>query len=295
MNFTHLEYAIAVAKTGSIRKASQKLLVSQPYLSSMIKNLEAELGYKLFERSAAGIMLTPEGRLFMKSAEKIIGELDKIRKISSKEDDSLTIASYYAADIMNCYMEFRRTHSAVASDRFKEMGCQEVIDSVESGSSKLGFIFFGEEKIEKYSRLIEEAGLKGKDLFAPIELMVVMSKHHPLAKKESISHEELRTTPYVLYDDQSSVLYLDVLGIADNPNLLMVSDRGGYFDALRSGNYIALIGFFGNNRLRDDDLIIKPMEGRQKRILSKYIFTPDHVLSTKEKDFLSYLKKASVK
>lgn len=40
MNFNHIEYAVEVARAGSIRKASQNLYVSQPYLSGMIKGLE---------------------------------------------------------------------------------------------------------------------------------------------------------------------------------------------------------------------------------------------------------------
>lgn len=42
MNFSHLEYAMTVAECRSINKAAQRLLVSQPYLSGVLKNLEEE-------------------------------------------------------------------------------------------------------------------------------------------------------------------------------------------------------------------------------------------------------------
>ena len=51
MNFSHLEYAMTVAECRSINKAAQRLLVSQPYLSGVLKNLEEELGCQLFKRS----------------------------------------------------------------------------------------------------------------------------------------------------------------------------------------------------------------------------------------------------
>ena len=52
MNLVHLKYAVEVAETGSINKASEKLYVSQPNLSRAIKELEASLGVTIFDRSA---------------------------------------------------------------------------------------------------------------------------------------------------------------------------------------------------------------------------------------------------
>ena len=63
MNLVHLKYAVEVAETGSINKASEKLYVSQPNLSRAIKELEASLGVTRFDRSAKGMVLTPDGEL----------------------------------------------------------------------------------------------------------------------------------------------------------------------------------------------------------------------------------------
>ena len=78
MNFTHLEYAVTVAKHGSISRAAQELFVSQPYLSSMIKKLEEELGFPIFHRSRNGISLTATGQAFISSACRILLELHKL-------------------------------------------------------------------------------------------------------------------------------------------------------------------------------------------------------------------------
>ena len=51
MNILHMRYAVEVAKYGSINKASEKLLIAQPNLSRSIKELEAELGITIFDRS----------------------------------------------------------------------------------------------------------------------------------------------------------------------------------------------------------------------------------------------------
>ena len=71
MNLVHLKYAVEVAETGSINKASEKLYVSQPNLSRAIKELEASLGVTIFDRSAKGMVLTPDGEVFVRYARSI--------------------------------------------------------------------------------------------------------------------------------------------------------------------------------------------------------------------------------
>src|SRR5512133_3895198 len=52
----------AVARTGSFSRAADELYVSQPAVSKHVASLEAELGTRLFDRSRAGVTLTPDGR-----------------------------------------------------------------------------------------------------------------------------------------------------------------------------------------------------------------------------------------
>ena len=65
MNFRQLEYVLEVDRCGSINKAAQVLFVSQPAVSSAVRELEAELGFPVFTRSSRGITTTMEGRKFI--------------------------------------------------------------------------------------------------------------------------------------------------------------------------------------------------------------------------------------
>ena len=71
LNYHHLLYFWAVARTGSIAKASRELLVSQPTISTQIKTLETSLGEKLLERVGRGLELTDTGRIVLSYAEEI--------------------------------------------------------------------------------------------------------------------------------------------------------------------------------------------------------------------------------
>ena len=62
MNVNQLKYVLAIASSSSMREAATKLYISQPALSSSVRELEEELGILIFERSNKGIVLTDEGR-----------------------------------------------------------------------------------------------------------------------------------------------------------------------------------------------------------------------------------------
>ena len=75
-----MKHAVEVAKSGSLNKAADKLLVAAPNISRAIKELENDLGIILFERTTAGMILTPEGEEFMNYANEILGQIDRVEK-----------------------------------------------------------------------------------------------------------------------------------------------------------------------------------------------------------------------
>ena len=80
MELRVLNYFLAVAREQSMIRAAESLHLSQPTLSTQIKNMEEELGKQLFFRSSKGsrkVTLTEEGMILKKRAEEI---LDLVRK-----------------------------------------------------------------------------------------------------------------------------------------------------------------------------------------------------------------------
>ena len=241
MNFSHLEYAMTVAECRSINKAAQRLLVSQPYLSGVLKNLEEELGCQLFKRSHNGILLTEKGIKFMDSARIILYEYEKLKQLSWDEaEQPMVISSYFVSNIMRLFLEFKKQSAKQFPDRLTEMGNQEVLESVAAGRTRLGFILCAVEKKEKYLRLARDFHCSCEELMTSIPLYVMVSREHPLYKKPSVSIKELFDYPYVHFNDVSAISYLKLVGLSDHPNRLEVDNRGQFFDAIREGQYISL-------------------------------------------------------
>src|SRR5580765_8087345 len=80
MELRHLRYFVAVAETENVSRAALKLHVSQPGISRQIRDLEDEIGFQLFERSAKAIKLTNAGKSFLTEARAVLQRADEAVK-----------------------------------------------------------------------------------------------------------------------------------------------------------------------------------------------------------------------
>ena len=76
MELRHLRYFIAVAEEENVSRAALKLHVSQPGISRQIHDLEDEIGFQLFERSAKSLKLTDAGKVFLAEARAVLQHAD---------------------------------------------------------------------------------------------------------------------------------------------------------------------------------------------------------------------------
>lgn len=290
MTFRALECAVKIAGSDSLSKAADKLLVSQPYLSGMLKSLEDELGFRIFLRDGNGIVPTELGAEFLTSAGHILRELERIRRLGSRERDTLTVSSYYSTNIMKKFLDFRARSEQKYPDSLREMGNQEILESVMCGRSSLGLLVYAYDKRGKYEEMIRDMGLQLRVVFEKMPVYVCMGRGHALAGREDVSLAEFAEYPYVSYDDDSSLLYLmNVLHIAGHPRLLKVSDRGSFHDALDSGEYLTITAF---SKRPDDDFPFALRRLRDKELyLTLSAVTPGgQAMTAREKQFLALLK-----
>lgn len=259
MNITQIKYVLEIAASSSIHEAATKLFISQPALSSSVKDLEDELGILIFRRSNKGITLTDAGREFVSYAKKAVGQYEIledrfISKDSGKERFSVSTQHYnFAIRAFTKVVKKRKPDKYIFTIR--ETKTREVLEDVGSLKSEVGIISFSganEDLIKKLFRdyMLEFTPLMKRDTY------VYVWKNHKLSKRTEVSIEELADYPCISFDQSdNSRVYLteEALSDYDFPKMIKSDDRATTLELIAD-----LQGYsIGSGMLSDDQAILK--------------------------------------
>lgn len=240
MNILHIKYAVEVAKAGSLNKASQTLLIAQPNLSRSIKDLESDLGIAIFDRSAKGMLLTPEGEEFMSYAQNLlrqIEQLENLYKDPAMPKQRFSISVPRASYISEAFARFSCQISEQSAEIFyKETNSQRTIRNLLENDFRLGIIRYAENYDQYFRTMLDEKELT-YELICEFSYQLIMSCDHPLAAKEEITFEDLcpfieiaHADPYVPSLPLSKVVKEE---LPDNINRrIFIYERASQFDLL---------------------------------------------------------------
>src|SRR6186997_2348968 len=146
MELRHLRYFVAVAEELSFTKAAEKLRLAQPSLTRQVRNLEAEIGVRLLDRSKNRVTLTDEGRLFLFDSKKVLAmcaeSVAAVQRINRGESRQLNIG--YVANIHYGLLPatlgaFRKLCPRVALNLF-DMTSAEQFQALDGRKIDLGFV-----------------------------------------------------------------------------------------------------------------------------------------------------------
>lgn len=198
MNILHMKYAVEVAKVGSLNKAAQALLIAQPNLSRSIKELEAGLGITIFDRSAKGMLLTPEGEEFIQYAKSILQQIDQVENMYKKPavpKQRFSISVPRASYISEAFAKFSCQLSDQSAELFyKETNSQRTIRNLLENDYRLGIIRYAENYDQYFRSMLDEKEIT-YEMICEFSYQLLMSRQHPLAQKEDVTFEDLR--PYI--------------------------------------------------------------------------------------------------
>ena len=194
MEIRVLRYFLEVAREGSVTHAAERLHISQPTLSKQLKDLEAELGKKLFVRSSFSVRLTDEGMLLRKRAEDILDMVDKTT------DEFKALGQITGGDIrIGCAESDSMKHLArrikAVQERYPGIRVHLYSGDTEDLSERLdrGLLDFAviaqAVDLSKYNYL----ELPGADIWG-----VIMRKDAPLARREAVCIDDLLDLPLIV-------------------------------------------------------------------------------------------------
>lgn len=235
MDIRHIQYFMEVVKKGSFSKAADDLHVSQPTISKLIKDLEAELEITLLKRTTRKLELTDAGRVVYKQGQiliqtfqNIFSELDDL-KMAHQGDIQIGIYPM----ISNLF--FTRINSAFnlqypgITVRFNEDGAPNLKQALIDGHIDLALLPFPIEKdIFDYFP------------FLSVDLILVVHPNHDLADKDQVSWKDLEDEPFIIVHKGFALHHIIIeqcSKVGFKPNIVCEATQWNFMLDLVTNNY----------------------------------------------------------
>lgn len=270
MTLQQLKYIITIVKYGSITEAAKRLYISQPSLSNAVKDIETELGIIIFSRSAKGITLTTDGNEFLSYARQVTEqfELMEERYTGKKPSRQLCcISTQHYAFAVNAFVNVL---SALDTDEYeftlRETRTYEIIEDVKNFHSEIGILYLSEFNEKVITKILSENHLCFNHLFTA-DPHVFISSAHPLAKKASITLDDLDEYPCLAFEQgeyNSFYFSEEILSTASHKKIIHVSDRATLFNLLIGLNGYTICTGVLNSNLNGDNIISLPLQTDEK-------------------------------
>ena len=200
MNIQQLRYVVAIANSGTFREAAEKMYVSQPSLSISVKDLENELGFKVFSRTNAGTVLTKKGMVFYERALQLVKDFDLLEKqyADPEEEQEFSIASQHYDFLPPLITRFAEGYPEQKNFRLFESTTVAILDEVAQGHSEIGIIYLNQQNEKGMMQKIENLKLHVEELIS-FQTHVYIRHHHPLTQKDEITLDDLANLPTVRF------------------------------------------------------------------------------------------------
>ncbi|MDX2028066.1 MAG: LysR substrate-binding domain-containing protein [Alphaproteobacteria bacterium] len=196
MNLRDLEYVAAIADFGTMARAAEACHVSQSTLSIQLKKLEGYLGVAIFERNGKRLALTQAGQSIVDAARGIVRDSRRLRDIAASYRDPLavtfrlgafpTLAPYYLPKIM-----------PGVGKAFPRLTLRLIEEKSPVLTEKL---LAGEIDAALLALPVDGANLQSVELFRD-PFLLACSTQHPLAKRKSVTMEDVAEESLMLLDD----------------------------------------------------------------------------------------------
>ena len=246
----------AVAKAGSLTAAAKALRVSQPTVTTQIRELELSYGVELFHRHARGVTLTHTGQELLTIVRRIHANqqdaVEFLRSAQGLQTGHLRIGAYGSYPAIKILAEFNRRYSKLDvslhfanSLALEEELLNHELDVVVITHSRSTHEFYS----LPYRRIVGQVAIIGKN--------------HPWSRRKSVSVKELAGQPFVVREAGASSRQATDEVIAQSGGVagktIEVNSREGVFAAVAEGLGISTI--FNEGIVPSDKVIKLPING----------------------------------
>ncbi len=266
MTLQQLHYVITIAQAGSLNKASELLYVSQPSLTSAVKELEKELGVTIFNRSGRGVTLTNDGAEFLLYAKQLYAQYDMLTEkygAAGTRKKKFGVSSQHYSFAVKAFVEMVKSlDSSEYEFAVRETKTREVVSDVATLRSEIGILYLSDFNRKAMEKLFAANDLVFHRLIE-CRAYVYLWKGHPLAGEEAITFSQLSEYPCLSFEQgDNSSLYDSEEILAENeyPQIIKANDRATMLNLMVGLNGYTLCSGIICEELNGEDYIAVPFD-----------------------------------
>ncbi len=296
MTLQQIFYAITISECGSMNKTAEMLYISQPSLTSAIKDLEKEIGITIFLRTGRGVILTREGEEFLLYARQLYQQYELIRQkyvetknIRRKFGISTQHYSFAVKAFADTVKRFDTLNYEFA---IRETKTIEVIQDVGNFKSEIGLLYMNDFNRKIIKKMLKENDCDFHKLI-DCKAYVYIWRKHPLAKQKSISFDELADYPCLSFEQgENGSFYFaeEILSTNEYQRMIKATDRATMLNLMVGVNGYTLCSGIICEELNGSDFIAVPFEADENNPNSSmeigYIIKKKNALSDIGKVFI---------
>ena len=214
MTLQQIFYALTISKMGSMNKAAEALFISQPSLTSAIKELEREAGINIFLRTSKGVSETNEGAEFLMYARQVYQQYELLTQKYGEKGNikrKFSVSTQHYSFAVKAFVEtVKQFDTSKYEFAVRETKTYDVIRDVGTFKSEIGILYLSDFNRKIISKFLKEQDLRFHHLIE-CKAYVYIWKNHPLANKSSINLKELEEYPCLSFEqgDNSSFYFAE--------------------------------------------------------------------------------------
>lgn len=297
MTLQQLKYAVTVAECGTISAAAEKLFISQPSLTTAIRELESEMGVTIFSRTNRGVIVSREGEEFLGYARQILSQAQLLQeRFSGREQGEKRFAvssQHFNFTVLAFSRLVQNFRGPRYSFHFRETTTYEVLEDVSQLRSEVGILALNEDNERFLRRMFGKLGLEFTEL-KRVQAELFVSAEHPLAGRRFVTVEDVSPYPCITFEqgEHNGQFFFEGLSAvaAQSHKTICVRERATEYQLLR-----ALNGFspdVGVSAMYREEFVSLPLEPKQFHTIG-YILRRDVTPSPMTLEYIQALRETA--
>ena len=249
-----------------MNKAAEVLYISQPSLTSAVRELENELGISIFHRSGRGVSLTNEGSEFLIYARQLYNQYEIINEKYGKSKNfkkKFGVSTQHYSFAVKAFVELVKSFDTSQYEfAIRETKTKDIIQDVGNLRSEIGILYLSSFNRAAINKLLRTYNLEFHHII-DCRAYVYLWSGHPLAKCESINFEQLQNYPCLSFeqgDGESYYFAEEILSTNEYQRTIKACDRATMLNLMIGLNGYTLCSGIICKELNGDDYVAVPFD-----------------------------------